>query len=84
MAVGLLVAMTLPGLVVLLVLLALVEQLASRRGRRGLFSPRARAGLSAAGIDVLSAAVSPGHALHREQQRVEQHLRDDEGDREPA
>lgn len=84
MAAGLLVALTLPGVVLLLVLLAVVEQVASRRGRRGPLSRRARPGLSAAGIDVLSTALSPGHAVQREQQRVEQQLRDDDGDREPA
>ena len=52
MALGMLFAMTLPGLVVVLVVLAGVEVALSRRGRRGLLSGSARPSVSASGLDV--------------------------------
>jgi hypothetical protein len=53
---GLLVALTLPGLVLLLVAGAVAEQAWSRLGRRGPLSRRRRPALSAGGLDVFSAA----------------------------
>ena len=72
MSAGLLFAMTLPGLVVLLVVLAVVQRFF--RGRRP---------VGTAGIEALSAVLSPGSALQQEQQRVQDELRDDEGDGAP-
>jgi hypothetical protein len=80
MGAGLLFALTLPGLVVLLIMLALVERACSRRGRRSLLSSQPRPGLSASGLDVFAAAVSPGKATELEQRRVEEQLREDEDD----
>jgi hypothetical protein len=57
MAAGVLVALTLPGLVVLLVVVATVEHAWSRLGRRSPLHGR-RAALSAAERDVFSAAAS--------------------------
>ncbi|MFI5428486.1 hypothetical protein [Aeromicrobium sp. UC242_57] len=55
MSFGVLFAATLPGLVVLLVVLAAVERVSKRRR-----------GLSAAGLDVFSAAMLPGRAIEQE------------------
>src|SRR4051794_41960769 len=60
---GLLVALTLPGLVLLLVVLAVAEQLAARLGRRTPPAHERRHALSAGGLDVFSAAPAPGPAL---------------------
>lgn len=83
MSAGLLFALSLPGLVVLLVVLAAVEQVASRARRRSPLTGAQRPALSASGLDALAGALSPGRALQREQQRVEQLLRDDEQDGAP-
>lgn len=69
---GLLFAMTLPGVVVLLVVLAAVQ----RFGRK-------HRPLGTAGMDVLSAALSPGSAIQQEEERVTLLLREDEGDAAP-
>jgi hypothetical protein len=80
---GLLFALTLPGLVVALVVLAVVERLASRAGRRSPLTGRTRPGLSAVGLDALSVAVSPGRAVAVEQREVQEQLRDDDGEGAP-
>src|SRR4051812_14140145 len=80
---GLLVALTLPGLVLLLVALAVTEQLAARLGRRGLLSRTRRHALSAGGLDVFSAALAPGRAVDLEQQRARELRRDDVDDGAP-
>jgi hypothetical protein len=80
---GLLVALTLPGLVLLLVAVAGVEQLAARLGRRGPVSRRRRHALSAGGLDVFSAALAPGRAVDLEQQRARELHRDDVEDGVP-
>lgn len=72
-----LVAVTLPGVVIMLTTLAAVEHVLSRLGRRSLLSSRRRHRLSSVSVDVFSAAVSPGKATELEQHRVEQQLRDD-------
>ena len=81
--IGLLVALTLPGLVLLLVVLATVESVWSRLGRRSLLHGRRRAALSAGGLDVFSAALIPGRAVDLEQKRVRQMTRDDVEDGAP-
>ncbi|MGY1618523.1 DUF6191 domain-containing protein [Geodermatophilus sp. SYSU D00691] len=83
MGVGLLVALTLPGLVLLLVAVAVLEQVAARVGRRGPLSRRRRSALSAGGMDVFSAALAPGRAVDLEQQRVRELRRDDVEDGAP-
>ena len=74
---GMLVAMTLPGLVVLLVVVATAEHLWSRVGRRSPLYRRERHALAAGGMDVFSAALFPGKAVDLEQQRVRELTRDD-------
>jgi hypothetical protein len=76
-------ALTLPGLVVLLVVLATAEHLWSRLGRRSRLHGRERHALSAGGMDVFSAALFPGKALDIEEQRVREMRRDDVDDGAP-
>src|SRR3954453_7294507 len=80
---GVLVALTLPGLVLLLVVLAGVEQLAARLGPRSPLARTRRHALSAGGLDVFSAALAPGRAVDLEQQRTRELRRDDLGDGAP-
>jgi hypothetical protein len=80
---GVLIALTLPGLVILLVALAVVEHAWSRVGRRSPLHRRARHALSAGGRDVFSAALFPGKAIDLEQQRVREVRRDDVEDGAP-
>jgi len=82
-AVGALFALTLPGLVVLLVLVATLEQLWSRLGRRSPLHRRRRHALSAGGLDVFSAALVPGRDVDLEQQRARELRRDDVDDGAP-
>ena len=77
MGVGVLFALTLPGLVVLLVVVATVEHVWSRLGRRSPLVRRERHALSAGGMDVFSAALFPGRAIDLEQQWVRELTRDD-------
>jgi hypothetical protein len=83
MGVGFLFAMTLPGLVVILTVLAVVEQVLSRRGRRSIVSGSTRTALSASGLDAFSSALLPGKAVELEQRRIEAFLRDEEDDGAP-
>jgi hypothetical protein len=83
MGVGALVAFTLPGLVMLLVVLAVVEHVWSRLGRRSPLHGRSRHALTAGGMDVFSAALFPGKALDLEEQRVREIRRDDVEDAAP-
>jgi len=83
MAAGVLFALTLPGLVMLLVVLAAVEHAWSRRGIRSPLHRRARHALSAGGMDVFSAALFPGKAVDLEEQRVREMRRDDVEDGAP-
>ena len=75
-------ALTLPGLAVLLVTVALVEHVASRMRRRSPLHSRHRPMVSAS-LDVFSAALLPGKTVELEQRRVQQMLRDEEGDGAP-
>jgi hypothetical protein len=74
---GVLFALTLPGVVVLLVAVAVIEQLASRRGRRGMVGRNRRRSLSAGGLDVFSSALIPGREADLEAQRTRQIVADD-------
>lgn len=80
---GLLVALTLPGVVLALVVLALAERLAASGGRRGLISRRTRPRLSASAFDAFAAAMSPGPAVQQAQQRVEEIRGEQQTSREP-
>ena len=77
MGVGVLFALTLPGLVVLLVVVAAAEDVWARLGRRSPLYGRERHALSAGGVDVFSAALFPGRAVDLEEQRVRELTRDD-------
>ena len=83
MGIGAVFALTLPGLAVLLVLLAGVEQLWSRLGRRSPLHRRERHALSAGGLDVFSAALVPGRDADLEERRVRELRRDDVDDGVP-
>jgi len=80
---GALFALTLPGLVVLLVVLAAFEHAWSRLGRRSRLHGTERHALSAGGMDVFSAALFPGKAVDLEEQRVRELRRDDVQDGAP-
>ena len=83
MGAGVLFALTLPGLVILLVVLAAVEHAWSRLGLRSPLHRRARHALSAGGLDVFSAALAPGREVDLETQRVRETRRDDVEDGAP-
>jgi len=80
---GLLVALTLPGLVLLLVGVAVVEQVLARLGRRSPLARGRRHALSAGGLDVFSAALAPGRAVDLDEQQARVMHRDDLGDGAP-
>jgi hypothetical protein len=80
---GLLVALTLPGVVLMLIALSAVEFVRSRLGRRSLITRRERHALSAGGLDVFSAALAPGREADLEQQRVREMTRQDVADGAP-
>jgi len=79
---GLLVAMTLPGLVLLLLFSGIVEQVAGRRRRRASGEPM-RGGFTGAGLDVLQAALYPEKRHQLEEQESQRMRRDDEDDGAP-
>ena len=83
MAAGVLFALTLPGLVILLVVVATAEHLWSRAGRRSPLHRRQRHALSAGGLDAFSAALVPGRDVDLEQQRAREIRRDDVEDGAP-
>jgi hypothetical protein len=83
MGVGLLVSLTLPGVVLLLLAVALAEQAWARLGRRSRLTRRRRRALSAGGMDVFSAALDPGRADDLEEQRSRAVTREDTGDNAP-
>ncbi|MEV7403561.1 DUF6191 domain-containing protein [Streptomyces sp. NPDC091267] len=83
---GFLVLMTLPGLVIGLTVLALLDQLMLRAGRAGLLPWRnsARQGqVSATGFEQLHAAFSPGKQSELRERRSALLMRDDEEDGAP-
>ena len=83
MGVGLLVSLTMPGVVLLLLAVAVAEQVWSRLGRRSRLSGRRRSALSASGMDVFSAALVPGRAVDLDEQRSRAVTREDTGDGAP-
>jgi hypothetical protein len=80
MGVGLLVTLTLPGVVLLLVVVASAEQLWSRFGRRSRVWGRRRHALAASGLDVFSTALDPGRAVDLEELRSRAVTREDTRD----
>jgi hypothetical protein len=83
MGAALLVSLTLPGLVLLLLAVATLEQVSARLGRRSMLTGSRRRALSAGGLDVFSAALSPGHAVDLEQRRSRSITRDAQRDGAP-
>lgn len=85
LSVGLLWALSLPGLVCLLVLLVALERFGLWFGRRSWLPWRSdrrsdRPELSAAGLDELAAALYPGKRVELQQRNTELMLRDDSGE----
>jgi hypothetical protein len=83
MGVGLMVALTLPGLVLLLVGLGALEVVAARLRLGSPLHRDRRHALSAAGIDVFAAALDPAREIERETRRTTALLREDTGDGAP-
>jgi hypothetical protein len=81
--IGAVFALTLPGLVILLVVVAAVEHAWSRMGRRSPVHRRQRRALSASGLDAFSAALVPGRTIDLDQQRAREIRRDDVDDGAP-
>jgi hypothetical protein len=81
--IGVLVALTLPGLVLLLIVGAVVEQAWSRLGRRCPLTGRRRPALSGAGLDVFAAALDPGRAVDLDERHVRELTREDADDGAP-
>lgn len=80
---GLLFALTLPGLVCLLVLLAALERFGLWAGRSWLPWRRNRPRVSATAFDELAATLYAGKRAELEQRRIELVLRDDQHDGAP-
>jgi hypothetical protein len=78
-----LVALTLPGLVLALLGLAAVDQLMLRLRGRGLVPWRRDTQVSSTGFDLLHAALSPGKADELAQRHSEELVRDDEAEGAP-
>ena len=75
MSLSIVVAATLPGLVIMLTLLAAIEHAASRRRGRSVVTGETRPRLSATGLDVFSAAVLAGKDVELEHRDVVKRLR---------
>ncbi|HEX7188059.1 MAG TPA: DUF6191 domain-containing protein [Actinomycetes bacterium] len=80
---GLAFALTLPGLVVLLVIVAFVDQALLRLRGCGIVAWRRDAPVSSTGFDLLHAALSPGKQHELDQRSAEELVRDDEDDGAP-
>ncbi|MDK1476649.1 DUF6191 domain-containing protein [Streptomyces sp. 549] len=83
---GFIVFMTLPGLVILLVAVAFVDQLMLRAGRAGIlpwFGPARGGRVSATGFEMLHASLLPGKEHELQQRETMTMLRDEEGDGAP-
>jgi Family of unknown function (DUF6191) len=83
MAPGLLFALTIPGLAVLLVVLAVVERAASGLHRHSPLHARRRHAVSAAGADAFSTALDPGRQVDVDRRLAAELLREDETDGAP-
>ena len=80
---GVLIALTLPGLVLALLAVAAVDQLMLRLRGHGLVPWRRDTQVSSTGFDLLHAALSPGKADELDQLRTEELVRDDEAEGAP-
>ena len=76
-------ALTLPGLVLLLLAVAALDQLMLRLRGRGLVRWRRDTQVSSTGFDLLHAALSPGKADELAQRHTQELVRDDEGEGAP-
>ena len=80
---GLVFAMTLPGLVLALLAVAGLDQLLLRVRGRGIVPWRRDAQVSSTGFDLLHAALSPGKADELAQRQTEELVRADEAESAP-
>jgi hypothetical protein len=80
---GTLFALTIPGLVVGLIVVAAIDQVLYRLGRKGLLPWRHSGRASAAGMDPLSAVLTPGKQHELDQKHQQALMREDEGDAAP-
>ncbi len=76
-------AMTLPGLVVLLFVVAIVDLLLVRRRGRGIVPWRRDRIVSSTGFDLLQTALNPGKQHELDQRRTELVLREEDEDGAP-
>jgi hypothetical protein len=83
MTAGMLMAMTLPGLVLLLLLLALLEHGASRLRRRGVVTRRHRPALTVTGMDFMAALTQPEKHLEMQQRASDKIRKLDQHDGAP-
>jgi hypothetical protein len=81
--VGVAFAMTLPGLVVLLVVVAFADQVLLTVRGHGLVPWRRDTQVSSTGFDLLHAALSPGKQHELDQRRTEELVRDEEDEGAP-
>lgn len=77
-------ALTLPGLVLLLLALAVVEHTASRLRRRSLITRQQRTGLTATGLDFMAVLTMPNKELELDQRALDKVRRVDPGDGSPG
>ncbi len=76
-------ALTIPGLVVGLIVIAGIDQLLHRLGRNGLLPWRPDGRASAAGLDPFMAAFTPGKQHELDERHHHEFMREDEGDGAP-
>ena len=81
--VGFVLALTLPGLVLLLLAVAAVDQVMLRLHGRGIVRWRSDSQVSSTGFDLLHAALSPGKADELAQRRHQELVRDEETEAAP-
>ena len=80
---GFVLALTLPGLVLLLLAVAAVDQVMLRLNGRGLVRWRRDTQVSSTGFDLLHAALSPGKANELAHRRHQELARDEEAEGAP-
>ena len=77
---GLLLAITIPGLVLLLLVLAVLEHVASRLRRRSVVTGRQRPALTATGMDFMAVLTTPDKEIELEQRAQDKVRRVEQGD----
>lgn len=80
---GVVVALTLPGLVLALLAVAAVDQLALRLRGRGLVRWRPDSQVSSTGFELLHASLSPGKADELAERQTQELVRDEDDDGAP-